>query len=246
MSLSSSETTVEVAPHDVFYDEKRQLWYCDIEIDQGSAYYPFIRLALARYQPVSVNGAHLSKIVLADFMPLATDRWLNVTHTDNARTRHVAVYGNRYQDSSGHIEAPGDVSNTGVIEVWVERLNEAAGDDFGWERVSEAKVQPTLKRRKVSSTKQITRDKVRAGELVKNRHFDRLTRENLLGPAFFVSEPLWNGNVILPTEHDEGIRYRLVIAEYEEYLVDDWRTYYEEVTNKKDKRLVFVEHVELT
>ena len=46
---------------------------------QGAAYFPFIRLALARYQPMSVPGAHLSNVVLADFMPLAADRWLNVT-----------------------------------------------------------------------------------------------------------------------------------------------------------------------
>ena len=41
-----------------------------IEVGTGS-YYPFIRLALARYQPTSITGAHLSNVVLADIMPLA-------------------------------------------------------------------------------------------------------------------------------------------------------------------------------
>src|SRR5215207_3202949 len=49
------EAIVEVAPHDVFYDAERQLWFCDIEIDQGQSYWPFVRLALARYQPCSTT-----------------------------------------------------------------------------------------------------------------------------------------------------------------------------------------------
>jgi hypothetical protein len=41
------------------------------------------------------------------------------------------------------------------------------------------------------------------------------------------------------------VRYRLAIAEYEEYLVDDDRPY-DSVPTKKDRRLVFIEYVELT
>ena len=39
--------------HSVAYDDThgRKLWYCDIQMDSGEAYFPFIRLALARYQP---------------------------------------------------------------------------------------------------------------------------------------------------------------------------------------------------
>ncbi|HYG58984.1 MAG TPA: hypothetical protein VD902_13070, partial [Symbiobacteriaceae bacterium] len=66
--------TVAVAGHQVGYDDKRQLWYCDMEVDAGSSYWPFVRLALARYQPMSVAHAHLSRIVLADFAQLAPER----------------------------------------------------------------------------------------------------------------------------------------------------------------------------
>ncbi len=71
----------QIAPHDVFYDAEPQLWYCDIQIETRDTYFPFIRLALARYQPISTPGAHLSNVVLADFMALSADRWLNVTRT---------------------------------------------------------------------------------------------------------------------------------------------------------------------
>ncbi len=63
-----------VAGHTVGYDNLRKLWFCDIEIDPGEAYFPFIRLAMARYQPKSIADAHLSRVVLADFAQLLPDR----------------------------------------------------------------------------------------------------------------------------------------------------------------------------
>ena len=50
------DTAVAVSGHQVAYDADRQLWYCDITLDPGEAYYPFVRLALARYQPNFVAG----------------------------------------------------------------------------------------------------------------------------------------------------------------------------------------------
>jgi len=63
-----------VAGHSVGYDNDRKLWFCDIELDSGVAYFPFIRLALARFQPKSLPDAHLSRAVLSDFAPLVFDR----------------------------------------------------------------------------------------------------------------------------------------------------------------------------
>ena len=37
------------------YDRNRRLWYSDIEMTPGKSYFPFVRLALARYQPYSVE-----------------------------------------------------------------------------------------------------------------------------------------------------------------------------------------------
>ena len=95
--VSNAQTNVEVAPHDVFFDPDRRLWYCDIEVNWGAAYYPFIRLALARYQPTSLSSAHLSNIVLTDFSALTPDRWLNVTAGANATTKRVSVFGYSYR-----------------------------------------------------------------------------------------------------------------------------------------------------
>lgn len=262
----TAQTVVDIAPHDVFFDDERQLWYCDIEITWGAAYCPFIRLALARYQPVALHGAHLSNIVLADFMPLVPDRWLNVTQTRDPRTRQVGVFGHTYSDSSSHIEArdaPAEslrlpngtildlhapqVAPSSVVEVWVERLDPALGQDFGWRRESDAIVrQDPAKTPAASSARPkatLATPRVRALDLLAHREFEALVDEDLIG-HLFVTPTLWEGSVTLPKAPGGPILYRLAIAEYEEYLVDDAFPY-DPIPTKKDRRLVFIEYVEL-
>ncbi len=58
---------MQVVGHRVHWDADRRLWYCDIELDPGASYMPFVRLALVRYQPNALPGAKISKVVLAEF-----------------------------------------------------------------------------------------------------------------------------------------------------------------------------------
>ncbi len=58
---------VHVVGHRVHWDQGRRLWYCDIELDPGVSYMPFVRLALVRYQPNALGAAKVSKVVLAEF-----------------------------------------------------------------------------------------------------------------------------------------------------------------------------------
>ena len=53
-------------------------WVADIEIDPGSASFPFLRLALVRVQPSAVERLNLSPVVTADMMPLTPGRSLGV------------------------------------------------------------------------------------------------------------------------------------------------------------------------
>lgn len=265
-------TRVAIAPHDVFYDADRKLWYCDIEVNWGRSYYPFIRLALARYQPVSVGGAHLSNIVLADFMALVPDRWLNVTATDDPLRRRVGVYGYTYGDSSGNDEVKGlawrelrlpdgtikivkpiDVAQSSIVEVWVERLDPSLGEDFGWKRDPDAVAVPdtaTLpgmtaeinQAVKVAKTPAVPGARARATKLLRQHKYSELIAEGLV--AYLITPTLWEGSVVMPQSPDEAARYRLAIAEYEEYLVDDENPY-DQFPTKKDRRLVFMEYVEL-
>ena len=260
---------VDLAPHDVFYDETRQLWYCDVEIGTGAAYFPFIRLALARYQPISSPGAHLSGVVLSDIIAVAPDRWLNVTPASDARTARVALFGVGYAESSGHREAskapstvrvdpvtsliemvaPASVAGRTVVEVSLERFDPRRGEDFGWQRVENALVTQripqaatqgltavTLQSLFGSATAAVDHTKVTTPVSAKTQ----LTQSNITD-RLSLWNTLWEGDVGLP---DDGSRYRLVVAEYEEYLVDDTRPY-DTTPTQKGRRIVFVEHVEL-
>jgi hypothetical protein len=263
----TAQSVVDVAPHDVYFDDERKLWYCDIEVTWGAAYFPFIRLALARYQPVALHGAHLSNVVLADFMPLVPDRWLNVTQTRDPRTRRVTVFGHTYTDSSSHMEARDapteslrlpdgtivelhapQVAPSSVVEIWVERLEPTMGEDFGWRRESDAIVQyagaQARVRESAPARETLVDARVRAADLLAHREFEALLDEELVDHVF-VTPTLWQGSVTLPHAPGGTVRYRLAIAEYEEYLVDDAMPY-DRIPTKKDRRLVFIEYVELS
>ncbi|MDI6849316.1 MAG: hypothetical protein QME69_05935 [Candidatus Saccharicenans sp.] len=123
--------------HQVEYDQERQLWFCDLELDSGQAYFPFIRLALARFQPDSVPGAHLSQVVVANFAQILPERNLVVTfNPSKLREINVTLSGVSYiQGYAG--SGPGDV------EVALESKKLNLPDELGWEPVKDAVI--TLK-----------------------------------------------------------------------------------------------------
>ncbi|MGC4045947.1 MAG: hypothetical protein QM758_19315 [Armatimonas sp.] len=117
------ETTspVQVAAFAVKPDLALGLWYADIEVETGNTYFPFIRLALARYQPRSVKNAHLSAIRTTDFAQLLPDRSLTVTKQGNAL----------------RVSLTGPAPTTNVFEASIERLAPEAGD-LEWQTVGTA------------------------------------------------------------------------------------------------------------
>jgi hypothetical protein len=136
--------SISVAGHHVDFDRVRQLWYCDIEItnsvnniaDSSLVYYPFLRLALARYQPNSVkdieNGrdVKLSRIVLSDFAQLTPERTASVTvNPDNSKQFTVMISG-----------IDGTHSEINEVEVTVEKRDPLIQSDLGWIKVPEASV----------------------------------------------------------------------------------------------------------
>ncbi len=276
--------TVDIAPHDVFYDAERQLWYCDIELSPAQSYFPFVRLALARYQPVSVAGCHLSNVVLADFMALTPSRWLSVTPGSTPLRQLVSVYGYSHSENAGwrenmaqgmsirnpvtgqiRIVVPSGITPRNVIEVWMEELQPDLGEDLGWQRVPTtatpstpgvidmpsgpvlgrgAHAEPAVAAAGEVKDRPLTRREITRYEtLLGKRQFEPMLREGLLERVFSLT-PLWRGSVMLTNGPTTGRRYRLVIAEYEEYLVDDTDPY-TAPDSAKDRRLVFVEHVEV-
>lgn len=114
------------------YDEERQLWYCDIEMDPGESYYPFVRLALVRLQPKSLENdvtgedVYCSRISQSEFCQLVPDREATVRIEDDRASVTVQVVGHTYRTNSA-----GQLGSE--IEVTVEKKDAGAGSaDLGW------------------------------------------------------------------------------------------------------------------
>ncbi|MDH5784091.1 MAG: hypothetical protein OEZ16_00615 [Chromatiales bacterium] len=81
----------KIVTYDVQWDGEKKLWYADIEMTEKSAYFPFIKLALCRYQADSVRYAEMSSLVYGEFIQLLPERylWVDVSDTDNRATAYV-------------------------------------------------------------------------------------------------------------------------------------------------------------
>ena len=139
---------VVVAGHDVFYDTDRKLWFSDIEIEPGNTYYPFVRLALARFQPHSVNNAHLSRVVMTDFIQVAPDRRAEVARTRGGYAVTVRGYAGRNAVSNPfefHLpQLPASTAPNTEMRVSIEQRSKGVPGDLGWERVgSEVVLSPS-------------------------------------------------------------------------------------------------------
>jgi hypothetical protein len=131
--LAETNDVVDISAHDVQFDPGRDLWFCDIAVDPGNSersYFPFVRLALARYQPHSLTGVHLSRVALADFMQLTPDRSVSVTALSPS-LRQVTLSGRAYS-ATAHRPSPGRV------RVTVERLRAGVTDpNLKWTTVAQ-------------------------------------------------------------------------------------------------------------
>src|SRR5262249_32961348 len=112
-------------------------WYCDIDVSAASTYFPFVRLALARFQPRSLAGAHLSRVVTADFVQLVPDR--TATLELSGGTAKITVRGISGRNTVGEIvqskfelvEPSTPVPNT---ELWavLQTHDPSIEGDLGW------------------------------------------------------------------------------------------------------------------
>jgi hypothetical protein len=123
LHLEGTPLLVDVAGHPVGFDEERRLWYCDLEVSMMLTYAPFVRLALARYQPHSIEGVELSRVVLADFAQLTPTRSAVLT-IDPGDTRRARLF----------VGGLGPTAPTrSQVDVSVERRIPDIPTDLGWE-----------------------------------------------------------------------------------------------------------------
>lgn len=80
----------------VAWDELNSLWYSDIRIVGAETRTPFVKFAVARYQPHSVEEAELSEVVDVEFNQVMSDRkssFSRVTFSDGLTGINISVAG---------------------------------------------------------------------------------------------------------------------------------------------------------
>jgi hypothetical protein len=130
---------VRVVAYTPTFDPCTRRWFCDLELDTEDAYLPFVRLALVRYQPNSLPGCALSRVVLADIVQTLPDRALTVTRA--ADTVQITVAGVSYTAIRG-VGAPR--ADDGALARVVARLEyrdaEIPDELLGWRPIDGAEV----------------------------------------------------------------------------------------------------------
>lgn len=120
------------------FNRERRLWYVDVALNPGVVVWPFLRLAVARYQPESVAGLELSSPVSTDFVQAPPERTALVSRLDEHEVR-VVVSGpvSVRRPSVPREPAPVDVDLDAIRQnrLVVARLQKADPDlpgDLGW------------------------------------------------------------------------------------------------------------------
>ncbi|MGF1646536.1 MAG: hypothetical protein ACFCVF_06420 [Kineosporiaceae bacterium] len=67
---------LSIVGHPVRFDGARGLWFADVDVTFDDTLWPFVQLGLVRYQPTSIGGCHVSKVVKTDFAQLPAGRKL--------------------------------------------------------------------------------------------------------------------------------------------------------------------------
>ena len=136
----NTSQAVNVALFEPVYDSDRDRWFCDIELDTAAAYFPFVRLALARYQQMSIPGKELSPVVLADITQTFPDRSLTLIRDPNEFSnmrlslRGPAPKARRTFDG-------GTVIGTNLVTIQIEQQVAGINDEsLGWFTLGEETV----------------------------------------------------------------------------------------------------------
>jgi len=123
---------VHVVGFSAQYDSQRNLWFADIALDAATQYFPFVRLALARYHPISVDDAHLSRVVLSDFMQVLPNRRVeyDLTQVGGTGLVRIRVNGPAYHHPQNKLFA------SPLMIARLEKRVYDTGDELGWEVVA--------------------------------------------------------------------------------------------------------------
>jgi hypothetical protein len=208
---------VTVVGHMPEFDNDRRLWFCDLQLDAGDAYTPLVQLHLARYQPYSVPGTHLSKTVKTDFIQLLPRREATFVASPDGTAMAVILRGavGVPRHATGLPNVPSEVRASAPSRPGLSGCQADATSDLDWEQVS----------------RPVALDVRRGLAAIRSGSF---------------ADVEWAGAVGLP-ERNAGDRMRVRIAEYELHEADRQGLPIAFANARpRGRRLVYADEVELT
>jgi hypothetical protein len=127
--VSGSPTVVAVG-HTVHYSPERDLWYTDVSFNMGFAYAPFVKLAVARYQPNSVKGIEISAVVRIDCIQLPANRTASIVHLGPLLT--LTVSGQSAPNQYGVTSQGSNTAGAGHVVTMTVDSRPKGGSDLDW------------------------------------------------------------------------------------------------------------------
>jgi hypothetical protein len=90
-----------ILSHVPVFEEQTGLWYADVQLAAAKTYRPFVRLAVARFQPHSMHeSVSLSRISTIDIIQPLPDRTLTLLRNDSSFEITVTLHGTTYAADS--------------------------------------------------------------------------------------------------------------------------------------------------
>ena len=223
-----------VAGHRVYFDEQRDQWYADIEIECGRSYTPFVRLALVRLQPQALSRCKLSPVVQAPFAQLAPLREIRViAHPE--RVYEFKVYGpapdkgpvgNLAEPLSNFVISPSLNeqllgSSRNRMEVALQLQTSKLKTDLDWVDASNPKPTSADVEARSDGDGQVLVERAPTGFVAIRRStaFTDAIRSSRLLPLIRRNDLLFQARIVLPPL-EAGSRARLVLREFERHLSD--------------------------
>ncbi len=179
----------DVVGYPVQFDEERQMWFCDLAINPKNMYFPFIKLALARYQQHSVrkgtDDVCLSNVVMADFIQLMPDRTsiLQFKKDDVNSKFTLTIEGTIYNDMPNKQDVSNYIKVTILDSRVAQPLYGVIDDGVNKIRLDEEGLTFSITRKDLEGNKfKISRD-FRLPNDYKNSPFQVIVEEYERGPA---------------------------------------------------------------
>jgi hypothetical protein len=149
VALAEGAGLVNVATFAPSFNLARGLWYFDIGLNTDQSYFPFLRLALVRYQPMSifdpsdptgVAKLDVSQVVLSEFVQLSATRSASVANSGSGNY-YVSLTGT----TAANIGSPSGLAQAAsghAVTAEFQEATTASPDDIDWTTIGSVTLLP--------------------------------------------------------------------------------------------------------